>query len=92
MMKSMMELYYNKFDHIRGTMICKPVGIHLNNLDLKGACLNHILGRCGIPNCDRRHPEASTALREQVKFICDKLKPGIDRLVNGVRNEVGTKE
>ena len=76
--KKMMEPYYQKYDHIKGKMICQAAGIHMNDLNLKGACLNHILGRYGLCDCERRHPEASSALHKQVQFICDKVKPGID--------------
>ena len=81
--KRMMEPYYQKFDHVKGTMICTAAGIHIRDLNLKGACLNHILGGCGLHGCERRHPPASSATQGQVKFICEKLQPGIDSLVGG---------
>ena len=81
--RSMMEPYYQKYDHIKGKMICQAAGIHVNDLNLRGACLNHILGGCGLHGCERRHPEASSATHGQVQFICDKLKPGIEKLTGG---------
>ena len=62
--RSMMEPYYQKYDHIKGNMICTAAGIHPSGLNLRGACLNHILGGCALRNCERRHLEASTALHE----------------------------
>ena len=81
--KRMMEPYYRKYDHVKGTMICRAAGIHINDLDLRGACLNHILGGCGLRGCERGHPHGSSASHAQVQKICDKLKSGIEKLTGG---------
>ena len=73
--KRMMEPYYQKYDHIKGKMICQAAGIHVDDLNLRGACLNHILGGCALRDCETKHLEASMASHEQVRFICSKVNP-----------------
>ena len=85
MIQKMMAPYYNKFEMIKGTMICKAAGIHMRELNLRGACLHHILGGC-VGYCERRHPASSSADTAQVKHICDKLRPGIIALTKGEGN------
>ena len=69
LIRKMMEPYYKQYEKISGTMICKAAGTHVNELNLRGACLHHILGGC-VGQCDRRHPELSSADPAQVNFVC----------------------
>ena len=83
--RKLMEPYYKQFDKISGNMICNAAGIHINDLNLRGACLHHILGGC-VGSCERRHPQSSEAKPEQVQLICNKLRPGIGKLTSGEEN------
>ena len=58
--RKLMEPYYKQFDKISGNMICNAAGIHINDLNLRGACLHHILGGC-VGSCGRQHPHSSKA-------------------------------
>ena len=79
MIKKMMGPYYKQHKKISGNMICRAAGTHVGELKLQGACLHHILAGC-VGSWGRRHPESSSAAHKQVKFICDKLRPGISVL------------
>ena len=88
--KEMMRDYYDNFDHIMGSNICRKAGIHIADLKLGNACLNHILGLCTKRGCTRtrRHPRAHDATDQEVTQLCNKLKRGVDILTGMKRQRV----
>ena len=90
--KAMMGEYYKEYNWIMGGEICKEAGTSIKELRLGKACLNFILGKCDHPKCRERgfeHPPLSEVRPGQVDALCNKLRPGVDKLTRQKRGRGG---